>query len=116
MQGGCKEEPAYSFRRACPAPLQTELCQWPLGKTTQSAVNRGFTTHKLLKALSVLPLNQSTFWVRTLFGGFQSHLAFSSRVHFGSGVFPKAIFSRSTQPISADPNFKSQVKELTRKE
>lgn len=86
MQGGCKEEPAYSFRRACPSPLQTELCQWPLGKTTQSAVNRGFTTHKLPKALSVLPLNQSTFWVRTLFGGFQSHLAFSSRVHFPMSV------------------------------
>lgn len=63
MQRGCKggpawesaAGPAYSLRRARPSPLQTELGQWPLGKTTQSAVNRGFTTHKLPKDLSVPP-------------------------------------------------------------
>lgn len=28
-------------------PCKQIFCQWPLGKTTQSAVHRGFTTHKL---------------------------------------------------------------------
>lgn len=51
LRGRTRRGPAYSFRGVCSPLLQTELCQWPLGKTTQSAVHRGFTTHKLPKDL-----------------------------------------------------------------